>query len=53
LDERTRARHAAVHALLDQGVGLLERARRATAGRWSTRTGIICAAAWPTNPTRR
>jgi transposase len=28
LDERTRARHAAVHALLDQGVGLLECARR-------------------------
>jgi hypothetical protein len=26
--ERTRARHAAVHALLDQGVGLLECARR-------------------------
>lgn len=28
LDERTRARHAAVHKLLDQGVGLLECARR-------------------------
>ena len=28
LDERTRARHAAVHELLDQGVGLLECARR-------------------------
>jgi transposase len=28
LDERTRVRHAAVHALLDQGVGLLECARR-------------------------
>jgi transposase len=28
LDERTRARHAAVHALLEQGVGLLECARR-------------------------
>ncbi|MFC4093154.1 transposase [Micromonospora sp. GCM10011541] len=28
LDERTRQRHAAVHALLDQGVGLLECARR-------------------------
>jgi hypothetical protein len=27
-DERTRARHAAVHTLLDQGVGLLECARR-------------------------
>jgi hypothetical protein len=28
IDERTRARHAAVHALLGQGVGLLECARR-------------------------
>ena len=28
LDERTQARHAAVHALLDQGAGLLECARR-------------------------
>lgn len=28
LAQRTRARHAAVHALLDQGVGLLECARR-------------------------
>jgi hypothetical protein len=28
IDERTRARHAAVHELLDQGVGLLECARR-------------------------
>ncbi|MEO3781623.1 ISL3 family transposase [Micromonospora sp. B11E3] len=28
LDERTRQRHAAVHALLDEGVGLLECARR-------------------------
>lgn len=28
LDERTRERHATVHALLDQGVGLLECARR-------------------------
>lgn len=28
LDERTRERHAAVHALLEQGVGLLECARR-------------------------
>ena len=28
LDERTRTRHAAVHALLDQGDGLLECARR-------------------------
>ncbi|HEX5598788.1 MAG TPA: ISL3 family transposase [Micromonosporaceae bacterium] len=28
LDERTKTRHAAVHALLDQGVGLLECARR-------------------------
>jgi transposase len=28
LDERTRARHAAVHALLNDGVGLLECARR-------------------------
>ena len=28
IDERTRARHAAVHDLLDQGVGLLECARR-------------------------
>lgn len=28
IDERTRTRHAAVHELLDQGVGLLECARR-------------------------
>jgi hypothetical protein len=28
IDERTRARHAAVHELLGQGVGLLECARR-------------------------
>jgi transposase len=28
IDERTRTRHAAVHALLDQGVGLLECSRR-------------------------
>jgi hypothetical protein len=28
IDERTRTRHAAVHALLDQGVGLLECTRR-------------------------
>jgi transposase len=28
IDERTRSRHAAVHELLDQGVGLLECARR-------------------------
>jgi transposase len=28
LDDRTRARHAAVHTLLDQGVGLLDCARR-------------------------
>jgi transposase len=28
LDERTKARHAAVHALLEQGIGLLECARR-------------------------
>jgi hypothetical protein len=28
IDERTRARHAAVHELLDQGVGLLECSRR-------------------------
>jgi hypothetical protein len=28
IDQRTRARHAAVHELLDQGVGLLECARR-------------------------
>jgi Transposase len=28
IDERTRARHAAVHELLDQGVGLLDCARR-------------------------
>jgi transposase len=28
LDERTRTRHAAVHALLDEGVGLLECGRR-------------------------
>jgi transposase len=31
IDERTRARHAAVHKLLGQGVGLLECARRLTA----------------------
>jgi len=28
LDERTKSRHTAVHALLEQGVGLLEYARR-------------------------
>ena len=28
IDERTRARHAAVHELLDQSVGLLECSRR-------------------------
>ena len=53
IDERTRARHAAVHKLLGQGVGLLECARRLgwalnTVKRYARAATAECASlSWP------